>query len=62
MIKAWLCRNKDYVLGELKGDATCDPHAMLWKAVFETMTAENIAGWYHDCGYCYEYYSVQPST
>jgi hypothetical protein len=43
-MKAWLRRNRDYVLGELKGDPTCDPHAMLREAVFETMTPENIAG------------------
>lgn len=50
-MKAWIRRNNNYVLGELTGDNTCDPYAMLWDAVHETMIPENIAGWYRDCGY-----------
>ncbi|KAH9042402.1 hypothetical protein EDB84DRAFT_1266738 [Lactarius hengduanensis] len=45
-MKAWIRRNKEFILGEMSGDLTCDPYAMLWKAVFTTMTPENIAGWY----------------
>lgn len=43
-MKAWIQRNQDYVLGELTGDPTCNPETMLWSAVFETMTPENITG------------------
>jgi hypothetical protein len=50
-MKAWIRRNRDYVLGELMGDESCEPFAMLWEAVFATMTPDAIAGWYHDCGY-----------
>lgn len=50
-MKAWIRQNRDYMLGELTGDATCDPKAMLWEAVFESMTPDNITGWYRDCGY-----------
>jgi len=49
--KAWIRKNRDYVLGELSGQPTCDPHTMLWQAVFESMTPDNIRGWYRDCGY-----------
>jgi transposase len=50
-MKAWIRKNNDYVLGELTGDDTCDPFTILWKAVFDTMTPENIEGWYRDSGY-----------
>ena len=50
-MKAWIRRNNDYVLGELTGDDTCDPFGMLWEAVFDSMTPENIEGWYKDSGY-----------
>lgn len=50
-LKAWIRRNRDYVLGELAGDVQCDPYAMLWEGVFTAMTTENIAGWYRDSGY-----------
>jgi hypothetical protein len=50
-MKAWIRRNKDYVLGELLGEDTCDPYKMLWEAVFGTMTLKSINGWYRDCGY-----------
>ena len=49
-MKAWIRRNRDYVLGELTGDETCEPFAMLWEAVFATMTPNSIVGWYRDCG------------
>ena len=51
-MKAWVRRNRDYVNGELTGQPTCDPFAMLWQAVFETMTPDSIRGWFHDSGYC----------
>jgi hypothetical protein len=50
-MKAWLRRNRDFVLGELTGHADCDPHRLLWSAVFESMTPENIRGWYRHSGY-----------
>jgi len=50
-MKAWIRSNRDYVLGELSGEPTCDPTAMLWEAVFTTMTPESIEGWFRDCGY-----------
>ncbi|KAI0688682.1 hypothetical protein BC835DRAFT_1284191, partial [Cytidiella melzeri] len=50
-MKAWLRRNRDYVLGELSGDKTCDPFAMLTRAVFDSMTSKSIRGWFRDSGY-----------
>lgn len=50
-MKAWIRRNRDFVSAELTGDPTCDPYAMLWEGVFESMTPEKIVGWYRDCGY-----------
>lgn len=51
VMKAWIRGNNDLVLGELMGDDTCDPYKILWDAVFQAMTPENIEGWYKDCGY-----------
>ncbi len=50
-MKAWIRRNNAFVLGELTGDETCDPFAILWEAVFDSMTPEHIEGWYRDSGY-----------
>ena len=50
-MKAWIQRNNDFVIGELTRDETCDPFAIIWKAVFDSMTPENIEGWYRDSGY-----------
>ena len=50
-MKAWIRRNRDYVLGELSGQVGYDPFAMLWQAVFETMTPAAIRGWFRDSGY-----------
>lgn len=50
-MKAWLRRSRDYALMELGGDVDTNPFALLWSAVFETMTPENIAGWYAHCRY-----------
>jgi hypothetical protein len=49
--KAWLRRNQDYARGELTGHADCDPYTMLWDAVFESMTPDNIAGWFSHSAY-----------
>jgi hypothetical protein len=50
-MKAWIRRNREYVLAEMTGDEGCDAFRILWQAVFETMTPEAIAGWYRDSGY-----------
>jgi hypothetical protein len=50
-MKAWIRRNREYVLAEMNGDDECDALTILWQAVFETMTPESIAGWYRDSGY-----------
>ncbi|KAJ6523069.1 hypothetical protein DFH09DRAFT_938096, partial [Mycena vulgaris] len=50
-LKYWIRRNRDDVLGELEGRDPCDPVGLLWNAVYETMTPENIEGWFRDCGY-----------
>jgi hypothetical protein len=50
-MKARIRLNRDYVLGEMGNEPTCDPIAMLWEAVFSSMTVENIEGWYRNCGY-----------
>ncbi|KAI0350738.1 hypothetical protein OH77DRAFT_1379808, partial [Trametes cingulata] len=50
-MKAWILCNRDYVVGELMGEPTCDPLKLLWDAVYSTMTPENIRGWYTDSGY-----------
>jgi len=50
-IKAWICANRDFVLGELQGDFVCSPYAMLWEAVFTTVTPEKAYSWYKDSHY-----------
>lgn len=50
-MKSWIRRNRDDLLRELEGRDDCDPIAMLWEAVYSTMTPENIEGWFRDCGY-----------
>lgn len=50
-MKAWIRRNRDYVLGELGEEPGCEPFVMLWEAVHSTMTPDNIYGWFRDCGY-----------
>lgn len=49
-IKAWLCANRDYVLGELTGEETCNLYAMLWQAVY-SINADKAYGWFHNSGY-----------
>ncbi|KAE9389159.1 hypothetical protein BT96DRAFT_835293 [Gymnopus androsaceus JB14] len=50
-LKAWIRRNRDYVLGELSRDPTCNPIAMLWEGVLTTFDPEFIRGWYHNSGH-----------
>ncbi|TFK59245.1 hypothetical protein BDN72DRAFT_743395, partial [Pluteus cervinus] len=47
-MKAWIRKNRDFVLGEMTGEETCDPYELLFEAVFSVMTPEKIAGWYRD--------------
>ncbi|THU95855.1 hypothetical protein K435DRAFT_723311 [Dendrothele bispora CBS 962.96] len=49
-IKAWLCANRDYVLGELMGEPQCDPYAMLCHVIF-TVTPDKAYSWYRHSGY-----------
>lgn len=50
-IKAWIHRNRDYVLGEMMGEATCDLYQVLWEAVFGAVTPEKAYRWFRDLGY-----------
>ncbi|KAJ3753118.1 hypothetical protein EV360DRAFT_10993, partial [Lentinula raphanica] len=50
-MKAWIRRNRDYVRGELTDLPNANPYAMLWMAVYESMTPEKISGWYDHAGY-----------
>ncbi len=50
-LKAWIRRNRDYIIGELTGDPTCDPIAMLWEGVFTVMSPESVEGWFRDSGH-----------
>ncbi|KAJ7025430.1 hypothetical protein C8F04DRAFT_967760, partial [Mycena alexandri] len=50
-LKAWVRRNRDDVLSEMEGRDDCDPIGMLWNGVHETMTPQNIKGWFRDSGY-----------
>lgn len=50
-MKAWLRANHEFVKGELMGLASCDPIAMLWDAVFSSITAESAYGWYKNSKY-----------
>ncbi|KAF9264617.1 hypothetical protein L218DRAFT_862644 [Marasmius fiardii PR-910] len=52
MIEACYIRsNRDYARMELMPHADVDPYALFWNAVYESMTPENIHGWYRDSGY-----------
>lgn len=50
-MKAWIRRNRDYLLGELMNEDTCHPIELLWEAVYSTMVPSSIEGWFHDSGY-----------
>ncbi|KAI0737058.1 hypothetical protein BC629DRAFT_1254673, partial [Irpex lacteus] len=50
-MKNWIRSNRDYVLGELSEISAANPYRIIWDAVFATMTPDNIAGWFRDCGY-----------
>ena len=44
-VKSWLRSNRVYVLGETEGMG-CDPYALIWEAIYTTVTPEKIHGWY----------------
>jgi len=49
-VKSWLRSNRTYVLGEIEG-RDCDPYALIWEAVYTTITPEKIYGWYRHSEY-----------
>ncbi|KIK49928.1 hypothetical protein GYMLUDRAFT_183372 [Collybiopsis luxurians FD-317 M1] len=50
-IKARIQENCSFAHVEMDGRVNCDPYAMLWEAVFETVDQEKALGWYRDSGY-----------
>ena len=44
-IKAWLRANHDYVLDEMGGPGA-DPYALIWEAMYSTITPKKAYGWY----------------
>jgi len=50
-LKYWIRRNRDEVLGEMADREDYNPIDILWNAVYDTMTPENIEGWFHNSGY-----------
>ncbi|VDC04640.1 unnamed protein product, partial [Peniophora sp. CBMAI 1063] len=50
-MKAWLRRNQDVARGELSGEPSADPFELIRTAVFDSMTPDNIAGWYRHSHY-----------
>jgi hypothetical protein len=50
-MKAWIRRNRDYVLEQLLDGVKTDPFDMLNQAVLEPMTVDSIEGWYRDAGW-----------
>ncbi|KAF8239760.1 hypothetical protein L208DRAFT_1236113 [Tricholoma matsutake] len=49
-IKAWIWKNRDYVIGELTGREQGDPYKMIWYAVF-SITPEKALGWFQHSSY-----------
>jgi len=51
-MKAWIQQHCDDVLRAMDNDSEItDPFAILFEAVFASMTPDNISGWYRDSGY-----------
>ena len=48
-IKAWLCGNWDYVLGEIEGDSV-DSYRVIWE-VIHSVTLDNAFGWFQHSEY-----------
>lgn len=53
LMKAWLKRNCDFTLSKFPNGllTSMDPFVMLWDAIYQTLTPQNIHGWYSNCGY-----------
>ena len=49
-IKAWMRHHRDYITGEMGGPA-CDPYALIWEAVYSTVTPEKVFGWFRHSEY-----------
>ncbi|KAJ7698409.1 hypothetical protein B0H17DRAFT_862266, partial [Mycena rosella] len=51
-LKAWIRSHRDYTEAALAGQLHADsPYAMIWRAVFESMTADKARGWFTHSGY-----------
>ncbi|ESK93620.1 transposase [Moniliophthora roreri MCA 2997] len=50
-LKYNICRKHTDVLAKMDNSEDANPVPLLWDAVYESMTPENIAGWYRNCGY-----------
>ena len=50
-VKAWIRSHRDEVLVEMDGGLDSHPYAVLWDAVFMSVTLDNIRGWFRDSGY-----------
>jgi hypothetical protein len=49
-IKAWVWKNRDYVIEELRGGQYCDLYKILWDAIFSVTPAKAL-GWFRHSGY-----------
>jgi len=49
-IKAWLRANRNYLTSEME-DSISDPYALIWEAVYSTVTSEKAYGWYRHSEY-----------
>lgn len=49
-VKSWLRANHNYVLSETEG-RNCDAYALIWEAVYSTITPEKAYGWYRNSEY-----------
>ena len=54
-MKAWIRAHNDDAARELPANEgelpACNPYKLIWDAVHESMTPENIRGWFSDSGY-----------
>jgi len=50
-VKAWVRRERDYARGELDGSTTSRPYAMLWEAVYGSISPEKARSWFRHSGY-----------
>ncbi|KAJ7131199.1 hypothetical protein C8R44DRAFT_583336, partial [Mycena epipterygia] len=51
-LKAWIRSHRHYTDGVMAGAPYADsPYTMIWRAVFESMTADKAQGWFAHSGY-----------